>query len=56
MAKRNAKEEKRLRNEEYAKKFRVSDEARSRRSKKELDKCGVVGHEDHDFNDCPDWK
>lgn len=49
------KKEKRERNEEYAKKFRKNRE-KQRRNTAQLNLCGIPGHDDCLFNDCPDWK
>lgn len=57
MAKRDLKEEKRLKNEEYAKKFRKSFRSRERRSLAELNRCGVRGHDNEcTFDTCPKYR
>jgi hypothetical protein len=57
VAKRDAKKEKRARNDAYATKFRRRQGRKQRKTKEQLNQCNVPGHpETCTFDTCPDTK
>jgi hypothetical protein len=52
----NQKAEKRARNEEYAKRFRRTKAAKTRKTKEQLNQCNVPGHPATcEFDTCPSY-